>query len=62
MKLNINEVFFLKNAVENATVKGVDSFFVSEVLGKLSKEFSKLEATDKPQLPPPPQAQPSPGK
>ena len=56
MKLNIQEVFFLKNAVENSTVKGADAPFVTEVLGKLVKEFTKLEQTQQqvaPELPAP---------
>mgnify|MGYP006092393663 CR=1 FL=1 len=43
MKLDINETFMAKTAVENATVKGSEAHVVVSLLSKLDIEFNKLE-------------------
>ena len=42
MKLDINEVAFVKNALEGCTVKVSDAKAVSEIMTKLDKEFERL--------------------
>ena len=42
MKLDINEVAFVKNALEGCTVKVSDAKAVSQIMDKLSKEFERL--------------------
>ena len=44
MKLDIQEVHFVKVAVEAATIKASDAPLVAEVLSKLDKEFVRLQA------------------
>jgi len=54
MKLEIEEVFFLKNAAESVTVKGKDAKVVSSSIVKLDKEFERLQklSAKKAALPP----------
>ena len=42
MKLTINEIHFVKSALENATVKVSDARFAGDVMTKLDKEFERL--------------------
>jgi hypothetical protein len=42
LRLNLEEVAFIKEAVANSTIKGSNAAFVAEVLEKLEKEFSRL--------------------
>ena len=44
MKLDIQELHFVKVAVEAATIKASDAPLVAEVLSKLDKEFVRLQA------------------
>lgn len=51
MKLEINEVFFLKNALESVNIKASDAPTVAKTIEKLDKEFvrlQKLEAKKQP--------------
>lgn len=51
MKLEIKEVFFIKQAVEQATIKASDALFVAKTIEKLDKEFVRLQKIeDKKQL------------
>lgn len=43
MKLEIQEVYFLKNAVMNVTIKASDAPTVAKVVDKLDKEFVRLQ-------------------
>jgi hypothetical protein len=43
MKLDINEVFLAKGAIEGSTIKGSDARVVVGALDKLEKEFNRLE-------------------
>ena len=43
MKLEINEVHFVQQAVNNCTIKGVDAPVVATLIEKLSKEFERLQ-------------------
>lgn len=42
MKLDINEIHFVKSALQNATVKVSDAKFAGGVMEKLDKEFERL--------------------
>lgn len=42
MKLDINEVHFVKTAISQATVKVSDAKFAADVMIKLDKEFERL--------------------
>lgn len=44
MKLDIQEVFFLKQCAEASTIKASDAAIVAKALEKLEKEFTRLEA------------------
>jgi|TARA_R110002167_G_scaffold248954_3_gene455082 hypothetical protein len=44
MKLDITEVHFVKTAIEASTIKASDAFLVAAILGKVDKEFEKLQA------------------
>ena len=43
MKLDINEIHFVKSALEVATIKVSDANFASSLLNKLDKEFERLQ-------------------
>ena len=43
MKLDIDEVFFLKSAIANVQIKVSDAPAVATVVTKLEKEFSRLQ-------------------
>jgi len=43
MKLELEEIFFLKNAAESVSVKGKDAGIVHGALNKLEKEFDRLQ-------------------
>ena len=42
MKLTFNEINFVKNAVESATIKAVDAPEVGVLITKISKEADRL--------------------
>ena len=42
MKLEINEVQILNQAISNSTIKGSDAKTVSVIITKLEKEFERL--------------------
>ena len=43
MKLEINEVYFLKEAVGQVNIKAADAQEVAKLLTKLDKEFERLQ-------------------
>ena len=43
MKLDINEIFFLKQAIEQVTIKASDATSVAKTIEKLDKEFVRLQ-------------------
>lgn len=43
MKLSITEIHFVKQSVENVSIKASDAPIVSELLSKLDKEFERLQ-------------------
>ena len=43
MKVDIDEVFFLKNAVSSVQIKASDAPVVAKILDKLDKEFVRLQ-------------------
>lgn len=49
MKLDIQEVFFLKQCVEAATIKGSDAPIVAKTIEKIEKEFLRLESIEQKQ-------------
>ena len=51
MKLEINEVYFLKKAVEQVSVKATDAPFVTKVLEKMDKEFVRLQKLEEKKQP-----------
>ena len=51
MKLEIKEVYFLKQAVEQATVKATDAAFVAKTIEKLDKEFVRLQKLEEKKQP-----------
>lgn len=44
MTLEIQEVYLLQKALEAATIKAVDAPVVATTMGKLQKEYERLEA------------------
>jgi len=42
MKLDINEVAFIKNALDGCSIKVSDAAAVTKILEKLEKEFERL--------------------
>jgi hypothetical protein len=42
MKLDINEVAFVKNALDGCSVKVSDAGFVHGIMTKIEKEFERL--------------------
>ena len=51
MKLEINEVFFLKNALESVNIKASDAPVVAKTIEKLDKEFSRLQKLEEKKQP-----------
>lgn len=43
MKLELQEVYLLKEAISAVTIKGSDAHLVSGLLTKLEKEFTRLQ-------------------
>jgi len=43
MKLEIKEVYFLKQAIEQVTIKASDAGVVAKTIDKLDREFSRLQ-------------------
>lgn len=43
MKLEINEVYFIKNALESVNIKASDAPAVAKTMEKLDKEFVRLQ-------------------
>jgi len=43
MKLEINEVFFLRQVIENVNISAKDAHAVSATMNKLDKEFERLQ-------------------
>jgi|TARA_Y100000015_G_scaffold36174_1_gene37249 hypothetical protein len=43
MKLEIDEVFFIKNAVDACQIKATDAPSVAKVIDKLDREFLRLQ-------------------
>lgn len=51
MKLEINEVFFLKNALESVNIKASDAPTVAKTIEKLDKEFVRLQKLEEKKQP-----------
>jgi len=51
MKLEINEVFFLKNALESVNIKASDAPVVAKTMEKLDKEFVRLQKLEEKKQP-----------
>lgn len=51
MKLEINEVFFLKNALESVNIKATDAPVVAKTIEKLDKEFVRLQKLEEKKQP-----------
>ena len=47
MKLQLNEITFIKDCIWNATIKGSDSVFVGDLLKRILKEGDRLVALEK---------------
>jgi histidyl-tRNA synthetase len=43
MKVDINEVFFLKEAMKSVNIKASDAPTVSRLVDKIDKEFMRLQ-------------------
>lgn len=43
MKLDLTEIYFLRQASENVTVKAKDAKIVANLMDKLNKEFERLQ-------------------
>jgi len=43
MKLEINEIYFLNEAVKAASIKAADAPTVAALMTKLEKEFTRLQ-------------------
>ena len=43
MKLDIDEVVFLKSAMNNVTIKATDAPSVAKIIEKMDKEFVRLQ-------------------
>jgi len=52
LNLTTQELYFLKSAVESATIKGTDVRFVAQVLTKIDKEFELAVQSDQENTPP----------
>ncbi len=51
MKLEINEVFFIKNALESVSIKASDAPVVAKTLEKLDREFNRLQKLEEKKKP-----------
>ena len=51
MKLEINEVFFIKNALESVSIKASDAPVVAKTMEKLDKEFVRLQKLEEKKQP-----------
>jgi len=47
MKLQENELAFIKDCIYNTAIKGRDSIFVGDLLRKILKEGDRLQAIEK---------------
>tara|TARA_B100000902_G_C27209437_1_gene863508 strand:- start:949 stop:1131 length:183 start_codon:yes stop_codon:yes gene_type:complete len=47
MKLELNEISFIKDCIWNTTIKGSDSVFVGDLIKKILKEGNRLTALEK---------------
>ena len=47
MKLQENELAFIKDCIYNTAIKGRDSIFVGDLLRKILKEGERLQAIEK---------------
>lgn len=47
MKLELNEISFIKDCIWNTTIKGSDSVFVGDLIRKILKESNRLTALEK---------------
>ena len=47
MKLQLNEISFIKDCIWNTTIKGSDSVFVGDLIKKILKERDRLLALEK---------------
>jgi hypothetical protein len=43
MKLEISEVYFIKESMKNITIKALDAPAVAKLMEKLDKEFERLQ-------------------
>lgn len=48
MKLETSEVFFLKEAMKSVNIKASDAVAVATLIGKLDKEFERLQKLQEP--------------
>ena len=46
MKLELNEISFIKDCILNTTIKGSDSVFVGDLIRKILKESNRLTALE----------------
>ncbi len=46
MKLDVNELDFIKECIFNSTIKGKDSVFVGGLIEKVFKEISKVKTLE----------------
>ena len=46
MKMDINEIHFVKSALNGCSIKISDARFAADVLNKLDKEFERLQAIE----------------
>jgi len=51
MKFEIQEVYFVKQAIEQVSVKASDAPFVTRVIEKLDKEFVRLQKLEEKKQP-----------
>lgn len=51
MKLELNEVYLLKTALEAATIKASDAPIVAKTIEKLDKEFTRLQKLEEKKQP-----------
>ena len=47
MKLEVNELAFIKDCIYNTAIQGKDSIFVGDLLKKIIKEGDRLSAIEK---------------
>jgi len=47
MKLELNEILFIKDCIWKAAIQGKDSMFVGDLLKKILKEGERLQAIEK---------------